>query len=137
MTAPLIPANEGEVERLREVLRATRDALKESKGSLMLYDGHVTNPTSREGWSDTDGHDAYMAATRAIQHADRALSTPAQSGEETNTTWACPQLDRAYREVERLREQVAQHPESGIDESLRRALEAIEAADCELTGFAS
>jgi hypothetical protein len=53
------------------------------------------------------------------------------------TGWASPSLGRAYAEVERLRANLAQHPESGIDEALRRALDAIEAADVELTGMAA
>jgi hypothetical protein len=53
------------------------------------------------------------------------------------TGWASPSLGRAYEEVERLRANLAQHPESGIDEALRRALDAIEAADIELMGIAS
>jgi hypothetical protein len=42
-----------------------------------------------------------------------------------------------YFDAEKLRDDLAQHPESGIDESLRRLLEAIEAADCELAAVQS
>ena len=48
------------------------------------------------------------------------------------TRWASDRLSRAYAEVERVREEQAQHPESGIDEALRRALDAIETADVEI-----
>lgn len=75
------------------------------------------------GWTCTraPGHDGPCAAVKAY----------------TAGEWASPALGRAYAEVEKLREGLAQHPESGIDESLRRALEAIETADCELVGIAS
>ncbi|MDH4746642.1 hypothetical protein OMP43_21685 [Sphingomonas sp. CBMAI 2297] len=64
------PSEDGwreERERLRAALAKARDA-------LMLYDGHVTNPTSAEGWSDDEGYDAYMAARAA-------LSEPQEQGE--------------------------------------------------------
>lgn len=72
-----------------------------------------------EGW----------ACTRTAGHDGPCAAVPV-------TAWAAPALGRAYDEVDRLRQQVAQHPESGIDEALRRALEAIEAADVELAGVA-
>ena len=53
------------------------------------------------------------------------------------TTWSSPTLERAYDAVEKLRADLNQHPESGIDESLRRAMDAIETADTELTGLAA
>jgi hypothetical protein len=53
------------------------------------------------------------------------------------TGWASPSLGVAYQEVDKLRRDLAQNPESGIDETLRRALEAIEEADVELAGVAS
>lgn len=58
-------------------------------------------------------------------------SSPAASAEPV-TTWASPGLKRAYREIERLKDQLNQHPESGIDEALRTAMEAIETADMEV-----
>ena len=54
-----------------------------------------------------------------------------------SSSWASPALGHAHKLVEDLRTALAQHPESGIDESLRKALDAIETADCELTGMAS
>jgi len=51
--------------------------------------------------------------------------------------WSSPTLARAYASIEKLRDDLAQPSESGIDESLRRALDAIEAADCNLTGLAA
>lgn len=56
--------------------------------------------------------------------------------DETCSSWTSPSLGRAYSIVERVRDSLGQPPESGIDEGLRRALEAIEAADCELVGIA-
>jgi hypothetical protein len=50
--------------------------------------------------------------------------------------WASPPLGRAYNEVAQLRIELAQPIESGIDEALKRALDAIEAADIELEGIA-
>lgn len=49
--------------------------------------------------------------------------------------WASPVLASAYADVERLHDRLAQPPESIVGETLRRALEAIEAADCALTGL--
>lgn len=51
--------------------------------------------------------------------------------------WASPILARAYFEIEKLRDSLAQPSESGIDEALKRALDAVEAADCELVGLAA
>jgi len=56
--------------------------------------------------------------------------------EASYSGWASPTLGRVYHDVEILRDKIAQHPESGIDESLRRLLEAIEAADVELEAIA-
>ena len=71
-----------------------------------------------QGWActRTAGHDGPCAAIRS-------------------NGWAAPALGRAYAEVEKLREQMAQNTESGIDQSLRLALEAIEEADVELAPF--
>jgi hypothetical protein len=44
-------------------------------------------------------------------------------------------LAKAYGIVEGVRLASAQQPESGIDSSLRAALDAIEAADCEWDGL--
>lgn len=52
------------------------------------------------------------------------------------TKWASPALDRAYREVEKLRDQISQPSESGIDVALRDALDAIETADTEIARVA-
>ena len=49
--------------------------------------------------------------------------------------WNKHDLAEAYDLVEGVRRQAAQHPESGIDTSLRGALDAIEAADCEWDGL--
>ena len=46
--------------------------------------------------------------------------------------WARPVLAEAFHAIEALQHELAQHPESGISESLKRALDAIEDADCEL-----
>lgn len=46
--------------------------------------------------------------------------------------WASAPLAQAYGYVQRLRDQLAQDPESGIDAALKTALEAIEAADVEI-----
>jgi hypothetical protein len=51
--------------------------------------------------------------------------------------WASPTLARAYFSVEKLRGDLAQPSESGIDEALKRALDAIETADEELVGLSS
>jgi hypothetical protein len=51
--------------------------------------------------------------------------------------WASPTLGRAYADVERLRADLAQPTESGIDEALRRAMDAIEDADEALVGLSS
>lgn len=63
-----------------------------------------------EGWycTRTAGHDGPCAA----------LPTP-------TTGWASPALDRAYQEVDRLRRDLAQPCESGIDEALRARLSAV------------
>lgn len=53
------------------------------------------------------------------------------------TSWASPTLDRAYQEVYKLRRDLAQPRESGIDEALRAALDAIELADTEIAGVAA
>ena len=70
------------------------------------------------GWYCTrdPGHDGPCAA----------YASTAYSG------WASPTLGRVYDDVEKLRINLAQHPESGIDEALRRLLSAIEEADVEL-----
>jgi len=74
------------------------------------------------GWSCTRvaGHDGPCAAV---------AKPPSMAG------WASPTLGRAYVEIDKLRTNLAQNSESGIDESLRRALESIETADCELMGM--
>lgn len=46
--------------------------------------------------------------------------------------WASQTLGLAYMEIEKLRDGLAQPVESGISESLDKALDAIETADCEL-----
>jgi len=53
------------------------------------------------------------------------------------TGWASPILGRVYNEVDKLRRDLAQNSESGIDESLRALLEAIELADTELVGMSA
>lgn len=55
------------------------------------------------------------------------MSTPV-----TSSKWASPVLSVAYYSIGKLREELAQHPESGIDAALRNALDAIESADVEL-----
>jgi hypothetical protein len=47
------------------------------------------------------------------------------------TDWNSVRLKQAYALVEAERAEQAQPPESGIDEALRTALEAIEIADME------
>ncbi|WP_208402882.1 hypothetical protein [Sphingomonas japonica] len=47
--------------------------------------------------------------------------------------WASPTLGRAYVAIDNLRHLLCQNSESGIDQSLRNALEALELADCELS----
>ena len=49
--------------------------------------------------------------------------------------WNKHDLAEAYDLVEGVRRQAAQHPENPIDSSLRAALDAIEAADCEWDGI--
>jgi hypothetical protein len=49
--------------------------------------------------------------------------------------WNKFDLGEAYDLVEGVRRQAAQNPESPIDSSLRAALDAIEAADCEWDGL--
>lgn len=73
---------------------------------------------------------AGWACTRTAGHDGPCAAIPTSG-------WASPSLGRAYHEVERVRDTLAQHPESGIDEALKRALEAIEAADVELEGIAT
>lgn len=63
-----------------------------------------------------------------------ALTQPPET--TPGASWSSPSLGRAYAEVESVRDALSQPPESGIDEALRRAMEAIEAADCELMGVA-
>lgn len=73
------------------------------------------------GWACTRGagHDGPCAA----------IQVP------TLTGWASPSLGRAYFEVEQVRDAMAQPVESGIDEALRAALDAIEAADVAIEPF--
>lgn len=73
---------------------------------------------------------AGWACTRAAGHEG-----PCAAVSTTGSGWVSPSLGRAYAEVERLRDELSQPSESGIDEALRWALEAIEAADCELIGM--
>ena len=46
--------------------------------------------------------------------------------------WVNPMLARCYADIERFRDEQRPDPESGLGEALRRALDAIETADCEL-----
>jgi hypothetical protein len=78
--------------------------------------------TAMRIWHATDRTDCFAA-----EHADVELPHVVSA-----SRWASPSLGRAYAEVERLRDSLAQPGESGIDETLRRALEAIETADCEI-----
>lgn len=75
---------------------------------------------------------AGWACTRAPGHDGPCAAIPAQS-----SSWASPTLGRAYHEIEKLRADLSQPNESGIGEALRRALDAIETADCELAGVAA
>lgn len=70
--------------------------------------------------------------TRTPGHEGPCAAHPLES-----SGWASPSLGRAYEEVERVRTSLAQPPESGIDETLKRAMEAIEAADVELESIAA
>lgn len=78
-----------------------------------------------EGWfcTRTAGHEGPCAAH---QHSAAMFNG-----------WASPTLGRVYSEVEKLRADLAQNSESGIDQSLRDLLDAIELADTELTGMAA
>lgn len=88
---------------------------------------------------DQETYERFMALNdtgKLLSAAIAKINAPV--GFDTPSTgWASPTLGRAYYEIERLRDDLAQPPENGIGESLTRALEAIEAADCELTGIAS
>ena len=76
-----------------------------------------TNPP--EGWE----------CTRAAGHEGPCAAYPLAAA---STGWASPTLGHVYSEVEALRDALGQHQESGVDESLRRLLDAIETADCEI-----
>lgn len=45
------------------------EALEQTQAALVLYDGHVNNPTDRAGWTEESGYTAYMNAEAAIQKA--------------------------------------------------------------------
>lgn len=80
------------------------------------------------------------ARDNAILAARKALTdTPSHGQEEPvpplRVDWNKPDLAEAYDLIEGVRRQAAQNPESGIDSSLRAALDAVEAADCEWDGF--
>jgi len=72
------------------------------------------------------------ACTREPGHEGPCAAVPVV----LTSGWCSPTLARAYADIEKLRSDLAQHPESGIDESLKRVLEAIEKADCELEAVA-
>ena len=72
--------------------------------------------------------------TRAVGHEGPCAAYPVEAGA---TGWASPTLGHVYSEVEALRADLAQHQESGVDESLRRVLDAIETADCEIAAVYS
>ena len=55
--------------------------------------------------------------------------------EPLRVDWNKFDLAEAYDLVEGVRRAAAQNAESGIDTSLRAALDAIEAADCEWNGL--
>lgn len=46
-----------------------RKALEEMGGTLLIYDGHVTNPNNREGWTEAEGYERYTA-TQALLKRD-------------------------------------------------------------------
>ena len=89
-------------------------------------------------WSDDGQHirewrtSAFDGATG---YAALAASQSARDG-GVASTWASPTLGRAHEAINVLRGQLAQPSESGIDEALRAALDAIEHADTELAAVA-
>lgn len=77
---------------------------------------------------------AGWSCTRAGGHEGPCAAIPSGG---SPSGWASPLLGRMYFDAEVLRDNLNQHPESGVDESLRRLLEAIETADCEIAAVYS
>lgn len=77
---------------------------------------------------------AGWACTRAGGHDGPCAAIP--TGEHPSG-WASPTLGRMYFEAEKLCDDLAQDPENPIGEAMRRLLEAIETADCEIAAVTS
>lgn len=125
------------LKALRRAEEAADDAIQamhaESTEAAKAYHAQRCRHTQALTAAEELGYERGLADGRALSAAPNAT----QQGETTaGASWSSPSLGRAYAEVERVRDALAQHPESGIDEALRRAMEAIEAADCELMGVA-
>jgi hypothetical protein len=97
----------------KAVMRGNRDDSDEVRAAMLAIDATLTA----------------LAAAPTIPATGEAVPKPLR------VDWNKHDLAEAYDLVEGVRSKMAQSPESSLDTSLRAALDAIEAADCEWDGI--